>query len=369
MAVRNYRGAPHAGYAVRVKNQMTRPETGHIMVPVVAQLRNCRGISEHSRMTEHAHCAGGSHSKNSRALAIAFALTFLMTFVEAAGGWISNSLALLGDAGHMLTDTLALGFSLIALHLSRRPATAKRTFGYHRTEIMAALVNGFTLLVVAGFIFYEAFERFNSPLPVKSTMMLVVAVVGLVVNIVALIALKDAHHGNLNVRSAFLHVAGDLLSSIGVIVAAVIIAFTGWKVIDPLIAVMIGGVILRGALGLLFESGHILLESVPRHIDLDNLTREICAVEGVRNIHDVHVWSITSEMHALSAHVLVEDQKVSQGGEILRRIGEVLRDRFDITHTTLQLECESCGQGQVCQWGTHADHGPLEPHQPPVAHP
>jgi cobalt-zinc-cadmium efflux system protein len=275
-----------------------------------------------------------------------------MMAVEIAGGLLSNSLALLGDAGHMLVDALALGLSLIALNLAKKPATTKRTYGYHRAEIIAALANGVTLVLVSIYIFYESYQRFRSPPTVKTPIMLVVAVVGLAANLITMRLLHHDRHSNLNVRAAFFHVFGDMISSVGVIAGGIIIAVSGWKIADPIIAVMIGLIILWGAVDLVRESTDILLETIPKHIPLDEVTAAIKSIKGVVELHDLHVWTITSGIYALSTHILIEDQMLSRAAEITAAINRELAQKFNITHTTFQLEnekCENCADGLVCR--------------------
>ena len=215
-------------------------------------------------MMNHEHTETNHHNDSgSRGLKIALIIVAVMMAAEIAGGILSHSLSLLGDAGHMLVDALALGLSLIALNLAKKPATATRTYGFHRSEILAALANGVTLVLVAVFIFYEAYQRFRNPPAVQTTIMLVVAVIGLAANLVTMRLLHHARHDNLNVRGAFLHVLGDTISSLGVIAGGVIIAVTGWKIVDPIIAILIGIIILWGAVSLVRESVDILLETCP----------------------------------------------------------------------------------------------------------
>ncbi len=288
----------------------------------------------------------------SKGLKIALLVVVVVMAAEIAGGILSNSLALLGDAGHMLVDALALGLSLVALNLAKKPATVTRTYGFHRAEIMAALANGVTLTLVAAFIFYEAYQRFHGPPTVRTPIMLGVAVVGLVANLIAMRLLHRARHSNLNVRAAFFHVFGDTISSVGVIVGGIIIAVTGWKIVDPIIAIVIGIIILWGAVSLVRESVDILLETVPKHIPLDKVTEAIKGVKGVVELHDVHIWTITSGIYALSTHILLEDQMLSHTSEIIATINRELEQKFNITHTTFQLECEkyaTCAEGLVCQ--------------------
>lgn len=302
-------------------------------------------------MTSHSGTAGHLSSKGSRPLKIALVIVLVVMVAEVIGGLLSNSLALLGDAGHMLVDALALGLSLFAMTIARRPATSTRTYGYHRVEIMAALVNGTTLVLLSIYIFYEAYQRFLAPPSIRAPLMLGVAVIGLVVNLGGILLLKKVRRRNLNIRAAFWHIIGDTISSAGVIVGGIIIAVTGWHIADPIIAVFIGCIILWGAIRLVRKSVDILLEAVPRHIQVNKVIEMIKNVPGVKEVHDIHVWTITSGIHALSAHLLIEDQLVSKSGEVLEAINQGLANHFNITHTTLQLECEkseNCPDGFIC---------------------
>jgi cobalt-zinc-cadmium efflux system protein len=281
-------------------------------------------------------------------LKITLSLVLVIMVAEVIGGVLSNSLALLSDAGHMLTDALALGLSLFAMNLARRPPTPTRTFGYHRAEIMAALANGTILVLVSVFIFYEAYQRFPDLPSVKSPLMLIVASIGLIANLIGLFLLRRGSHKSINVKAAFWHVIGDTLSSVGVIIAGVIIYFTGWYIADPILAVVIGVVILWGAVRIVRESVDILLESVPEHVRIEKVTAAVKSVSGVEDLHDVHIWTITSGIYALSAHLRIADQTVSQSCDIVTKVNEVLAENYNITHTTLQLECESCPTGLVC---------------------
>jgi cobalt-zinc-cadmium efflux system protein len=287
----------------------------------------------------------------SRPLLITLAIVAGMMVVEIIGGLLSNSLALLGDAGHMLVDALALGLSLFALNLARRPSTPTRTYGYHRVEIMAALVNGSILVLVSAFIFYKAYQRFLEPTEVKTPLMLLVAVIGLVANLSAIVILRKGSRGTLNVKAAFWHILGDTISSVGVIAGGVIITFTGWRIVDPIIAVVIGLIILWGAVRLVRDSVDILMESVPKHIQIEQVVDALKSVSGVEDVHDIHVWTITSGINALSAHLMIRDQMVSRSAEVVEAVNHRLSERFNITHTTLQLECakcESCPSGIIC---------------------
>ena len=290
-------------------------------------------------------------SRGSRPLKIALAIVLGIMILEVVGGILSNSLALLGDAGHMLVDALALGLSLFALMLARRPATQSKTFGYHRAEIMAALINGTTLVLVSIYIFYEAYQRFLTPPTVETQVMLLVASIGLVANLAAMLLLRRMSHDSLNIKAAFWHVIGDTISSVGVIIAGIIITFTGWNTVDPIIAVFIGTIILWGAVRIVRESTDILLEAVPKHIQITDVIETIKNVPGVEEVHDIHVWAITSGIHALSAHLLIKEQTISQSTEIVEAVNKALSRHHNITHTTLQLECEkceSCPSGIIC---------------------
>ncbi len=290
--------------------------------------------------------ATGTHQ-----LKIVLGIVAVIMVVEVIGGLLSNSLALLSDAGHMLVDALALGLSLFAITVARRPATPTRTYGYHRVEIMAALANGTILVVVALYIFYEAYQRFSEPPPINTSLMLIVAAIGLVANLIGIWLLRGVSHGSLNIKAAFWHIIGDTISSVGVIVAGIIIAVTGWYIADPIIAVFIGGIILWGAVRIVRESADILLEAVPKHIQVDKVIKTLKNVPGVEEVHDIHIWTITSGIHALSVHLLIEDQMVSRSAEIVDTVNKDLGRQFNIRHTTLQLECEkceSCPTGFIC---------------------
>jgi cobalt-zinc-cadmium efflux system protein len=272
-------------------------------------------------------------------LTIAFALIAAFFVVEAIAGFVTNSLALLSDAGHMLTDVSALLLSLLALWFAGKPADLKKTYGYYRMEILSALLNGVLLLGITAFILYEAWERFQQPAEVKLGPMAVVAGVGLVANLGALAFLHRSH--SMNIRGAFLHVLGDTLSSVGVLVAAGLMALTGWFVVDPLISVLISGIIVVGALRLVRDAVDVLLEAVPAHVDMAAVKELMLKVPGVTAVHDLHVWSISSGIHALSAHLVVLDPMVCNNDEILSAVKHELFDRFGIDHTTIQIESET----------------------------
>jgi cobalt-zinc-cadmium efflux system protein len=274
-----------------------------------------------------------------RRLKLALALSCIYFFAELIGGFLTNSLALLSDAGHMLSDIGALALSLFAFRIAKRPATVSSTFGFHRVEILAALFNGLTLWLIVGVIFAAAYNRFLDPPPVESYGMMVVASVGLLVNIVAGAVLYGSHHHNLNLRGAFLHIVSDALGSVGAIAAGLIMLFTGWYVVDPVISILIGLLILHASWNLVKESLSVLMQAVPKGIRLEDVQKCLEEVEGVSKVHDLHVWAVTSDLFTLSAHAVVEN-----GGDfhqVLNGIEEVLKERFNIEHTTIQLEIES----------------------------
>ena len=269
-------------------------------------------------------------------------LTACIFLMELFGGLWSNSLALLSDSAHVFMDLFALALSWFALYISSFPPSDTRTYGWHRSEVFASFINGISLFVVSGVIFYEAYERIISPPHVKSTGMLVVASIGLVANIIVAAKLKEHSHDDLNVRSAFLHVLGDALASVGVIIGGIIIYFTGLFVVDPIISVFIGLILIVGATRIILESSHILLEGVPKGIDINKVAETIKAIDDVKGLHSLHIWSICSNLYALSAHVEIDDKASNRQKSILQKIKEKLTHDFHISHTTLQIECEEC---------------------------
>ena len=274
-------------------------------------------------------------------LLLASLLTGVMMVVEVVGGLLTNSLALISDAGHMFTHLLALVISLVAIVFASRPPTEKKTFGLYRLEILAALINGVTLLLITAWIFYEAYQRFLEPKPVASLQMLVIASIGLVVNLVTAIILSGPHVRSLNTRSAFFHLLGDTVSSLGVVFGAVAIYFTGRWIIDPLLSIAICILILVWSYRLIVESIDILLEAMPRDIDFDDVMKAIRVLEGVEEVHDLHIWTLTSGMYALSAHIKVLDRSISDTGGLLKKLNFLLCQRFRIGHTAIQFECRN----------------------------
>ncbi|MCG2728455.1 MAG: cation diffusion facilitator family transporter [Candidatus Methanoperedenaceae archaeon] len=273
-------------------------------------------------------------------LKIAIVLTTLIFFLEFAGGIISNSLALLSDSAHVFMDVVALFLAYGAIRISTRPSNRNVTFGYHRFEIFAALINGLTIIGIVFFIFYEAYGRILNPPAVTGMEVFIIATLGLIVN--TWTALKLRGHHDLNIKGAYLHVIGDALASVAVIAGAVIIIFTGNNVVDPVLSILIGVMLLYGALKLVFGSARILLEFAPEHIDADTLVKVLMEIEGIKGAHDIHIWSICSTIHAMSAHVIVDRIHVQQTEIMTRNISRMAKERFQIFHTTLQFECAEC---------------------------
>jgi len=286
--------------------------------------------------------SGHHRSGNLRRVSIALALTGVFMVVEVVGGILAGSLALLADAGHMLTDTMALALAAIAFHVSKRPADSRRTFGYQRFQILAAFVNGLSLLIIVGWIFYEAVRRFVAPVEVTGQTMLAVAAAGFFVNVAAFAILHGGDRNNLNIRAAALHVAGDLLGSVAAIVAAVVIIFTGWMTIDPLLSIAVAFLILKSAWALLQQSGHVLLEGAPAWLDREDMqSRIIARVPEVREIHHVHVWGLTPEDLMLTMHLRIAEPEVNPTA-VVRRVKTALQDEYGIGHSTIEIETDDC---------------------------
>lgn len=277
----------------------------------------------------------------------AILLTSLTLVAEVIGGIWTNSLALLSDAAHVFLDLFALILSLGAIRLASMPVSETRTFGWHRTEVFASFINGVTVFLMAVGIFYEAGVRFLNPEEVKSLPMFVIATVGLLANLLSASALHQHSHDDLNVRSAFLHVIGDAAASVGVIIGGIVMYFTGWYVVDALISAGIGCVIFWGSWRVIRDSVHILLEGVPRGMSVGEVHGAIVNVEGVDDVHHLNIWTICSHINALSAHIDVNPAFKGKQAGVLRRIEELLFDRFHISHTTLQVECSRCVEGPV----------------------
>ena len=297
-------------------------------------------------MHNHSHSHFGDlASKTTKRLALSLSLTAIFVVVEILAGIFGNSLALLTDAAHNFTDVIALGLSWYALRLAAQPANAGKTFGYHRVGILVALINSTTLILIAVGIFYEAWKRFISPPEVDSVILIAVGALAFIINLVTAWMVKEGSDRDLNLRSAFLHLMGDVMSTLGAVIAGIIIAFTKWNWLDPLVSILIGGFILYNAWGILRQTIHILLESTPENVDMDTMIGDLRKVNGVRDIHDLHVWSITENLRMLSAHVVVENISVGEGVSIQQNINELLTHNYNIQHATLQMECEGCGSG------------------------
>jgi len=285
--------------------------------------------------------------KSKKALWITIILTLFFTIVEIVGGLISNSLALLSDSAHMMSDVLALGLSMTAIYLATRNPNQKYTFGFLRFEILASFINGLALATISIGIFVEGIKRMITPTEVDLTLMLSVAIIGLVVNIVLTIVLTRStkEEENLNIKSALWHFIGDLLNSVGVIISAILIYFTGLTILDPLISIIIGGVIFMGGAKIIRESYLILMESVPDQFDLESIRSDIKGIEGVEDVHEMHLWTVTSNHYSLTAHVFIREGPKPLS--IISEITQLLQDKYGIIHSTIQLEDPSIH-----------DHGP-----------
>ncbi|MBD0326802.1 MAG: cation transporter [Pyrinomonadaceae bacterium] len=284
----------------------------------------------------HAHQRHVRASGSRRRLSLVLVLTALYMLAEVVGGWWTDSLALLADAGHMLADVAALGLALAAVWFGARPATSSKTFGYYRLEILAALINGVALILISIFIFYEAYHRWAAPPEVKSNAMMLIASGGLAINIACAWVLHGDHEDDLNVRGAWLHVLGDALGSVGAILAGALMSVYGWYTADPLFSVLIGVLVVWSSWHLIRESTNVLLEGTPAHINLAAVEDAILETSGVEDVHDLHIWTITSGREALSAHV-IHTYTTSQP-ELLKELRAKLHDRFGVDHLTIQME-------------------------------
>lgn len=298
---------------------------------------------------EHGHDHTHSHTTNKKLLKIAFILITAFMVVEVIGGLITNSLALLSDAGHMLSDSIALLLSLLAFWFSEKPSNSKNSYGYKRAEIIAALLNGLTLIAIAIYIFYEGIKRVFQPPEVLSIGMFWIATLGLVVNIIAAWILMKGDKENLNLRSAFLHVIGDLLGSVGAIIAAILIWGFNFQLADPIASMLVAVLVLISGIRVTKSSIHILMEGVPANINLDKIRKNILQIPGILNIHDLHVWSITSGFPALSCHIVLDNKEYNKGDEIISAIRGLIKDKYSINHSTIQLEKDYvCESGDNC---------------------
>ncbi|MCF6156829.1 MAG: cation transporter [Candidatus Brocadia sp.] len=291
---------------------------------------------------EHGH-KHEYRSHERKKLILASVITASIFIVEVIGGFITNSLALISDAGHMLTHLFALLVSLFALFFAAKPPTEKKTYGFYRLEILAALFNGITLFVITLWIFYEAYQRFTHPETISSGKMFIVAMMGLIANIACIYILKEGGHGHehsLNVRAAFLHMLGDTFSSFGVIIGAVIIYYTNWFIVDPIISVMICVLILIWSYKLIMESVDILLEATPKGINIEEVIASLKQIPGIDDAHDIHIWTITSGMYSMSGHIDTKDMMISETTRLSKEINHILGEKFKIGHTVIQFGCE-----------------------------
>lgn len=298
---------------------------------------------DHSHDHGHSHAHGHDHGgdeKNESRIGIAALLTGGFMGVELVGGILAGSLALIADAGHMLSDFGSLALAWIGFRMARRPADSRRTYGFRRFPVLAAFVNGLTLFAIVIWITVEAIGRLANPEPIQPGLMLWVAAAGLAVNIVAFAVLHGADRDNLNVRGALLHVAGDLLGSVAAIVGAIVIMYTGWLQIDPLLSVLVSLIILRSAWSLTFQSAHILLEGAPRHVDLDKVTHDLEHLEGVVDIHHAHLWSLDGRRSMMTMHARISDG--ASGPEVVARIKARLHETHGIDHATIEIEGKEC---------------------------
>lgn len=287
--------------------------------------------------TTHSHGIS-SRSGDKKGLTIALITTAVIMIVEFLGGLITNSLALISDSGHMLSDVSSLAFSLIAMWFASKPPSPQKTYGFYRFEILAALLNGLTLFVIAGIIIWEAYQRLFDPPTVISGTMIAIAVIGLAANLFSawMLIRKGDISGNVNVRSAYLHILGDALGSVGAILAGLLMSAFAWYIADPIISVIVALLILKSAWGIIDESIHILMEGTPPTIKVDEVKQALLAIPGVQNIHDLHIWTVTSGLDSLSCHLLIDSEQNSQ--DILRQAILTIEKHFNIRHTTIQIE-------------------------------
>jgi len=294
-------------------------------------------------MQPHSHSHFGDVAKQTTSrLALSLGLTLIFVFIEAIAGIIGNSLALLTDAAHNLTDVIALALSWYAIRLTSQPANSRKTYGYHRAGILVALINSTTLVVISLGIFYEAWRRFTDPPEVQSGILITVGLIAVTINLITALLVRKGSEHDLNIRSTFLHLMGDVFSTVGAVIAGVIIYFTNANWLDPLVSVLIGFLILYNAWGILRDTMDILLEATPRDIDTGKLVQDVMQVKGVLGVHDLHVWSLTQNLRTMSAHILTDDLHISAGAEIQRGINEIVYHGYNISHATLQLECVDC---------------------------
>jgi len=302
------------------------------------------------------HSHGSGANLTGRRLSLSIFITFVFVLGEATAGYFSHSLALISDAGHNFADALALVFSWYAIWMARRPSTAQRTFGYHRVGIFAALINAVSLVVVALLIFWEAINLLRHPEPIHTTPMIVVALIAILINSIISLWLRRAAKQDLNLRSAYLHMLGDVVSAAGVVAAGVVVALTGATFADPVVSILIGLLILWSSWGILKESVNVLLEAIPEGMNMAKVEETIGGVHGVLAVHDLHVWTIGSGMICCSCHIMVNEQSVRSGENVLRAVTEELQRNFGIAHTTIQVEVEGCDPNDMYCVKRTAEH-------------
>lgn len=289
---------------------------------------------------DHAHSAGDK-------LKYSIILSLTILVAELIGGLVSNSLALLSDAGHVFADVIALTLSWYGVRQAERPANSRMTFGYHRIGVVVAIVNAVAIFLIAAVILYEAYQRFQNPPEVNSRLMLIVAVIGLLANLTVTWWLRREQRSNINIRSAFWHSMGDALASLGVIAGGIVILITGQYLADPIISVVISLIILSAAWSIFREGLRVILEATPKDVDILSMISTLKKIPGVIDVHDVHVWSITPELRAMNGHVLIEDISTSQAANIRNKIEQVVREQYRVEHTTLQMECQKCNSHEL----------------------
>jgi len=317
----------------------------------------------------HTHAHPHAHPDSAPTLGFALALTGIVLLILLIGGYYANSLALWADAGHVVTDFAALGLSWYAMVQALRPAHPARSFGYHRTGILVAVVNALSLLLIAVVIGIEAYQRVWVPEPVQSQVMVVAAGLGLAINLVIAQRLHAHQHGNLNMRSAYLHVFGDALASLGVIVGAVVIGLTGWLWVDPLLSAFIAAFIAVGAYQVLDESVDILMEGSPSGMDPEAVRRALLEIDGVQAVHELHLWSIAQHLPSLSCHVVIDLADVAKGVDICTACGDILAERFKLFHSTIQVETHHCHAAEVdCKLAAMGGYHGGHPHGPRHGH-
>lgn len=313
--------------------------------------KHSRSHGNHHDHSGHSHGGGGHthiHTNNKKVLFLSFLLITAFMIVEVIGGLYTNSLALLADAGHMLSDAIALGLALFAFKIGEKAASSSKTYGYKRFEILAAFLNGLTLLIIAITIIWEAIQRFTAPPEVASSGMLAVAVIGLIINIaVAFILMSGGDvKGNLNLRGAFLHVIGDLLGSIGAIIAGLLMIFFGWTIADPIASLVVAVLILISGYRITKDAVHVLMEGKPDFINLDDIREELLKLPSVKSLHDLHSWSITSDFPALTVHLVVTEE--ANRDELLIEAKSLLKQKFHISHSTIQMESVKLSLDEPC---------------------